>query len=179
MWAVAGALLAAFVVLAVVGALAGPHLHAAAVVAGAAAAVALVIVALAEANSELAWALFGLDVAASAAVALSAWHGLRHAVPDGAAGPAALPSGVHPISGKTLLGTEAVAVGELSPEGVVRVHGEQWSAVSVNGPVRSGARVQVVGLDGIRLEVWNEEAGAQGLPGQDWPTGTDGQGVSR
>jgi membrane-bound ClpP family serine protease len=162
MWAIAGALLGAFVVLSVLGALTGPHLHVGALVAGAAAAVALVVVALAEASSSLAWTLFGLDLCASALVGLSAWRALRPGARAGSAGGAAAPT-------RALLGTEGVAIGALQPEGVVRVGGEQWSAVSLNGPAAPGTKVQVVGISGLRLEVWNEEAGTGGLPRASWP----------
>lgn len=166
MWAVAGALLGVFVVLSVLGALTAPHLHLGALVAGAAAAVALVIVALADSTSGVAWALFGVDVCASALVGLSAWRALHHLRASGPGAPGA-PT-------RALLGAQGVALGALEPDGVVRVGGEQWSAVSVNGPAPAGARVQVVGISGLRLEVWNEEAGTHGLPQQAWPGRPDG-----
>lgn len=166
MWAVAGALLGAFVVLAALGALAGPHLHVGAAVAGVAAAVALVVVALAASSPGLAWTLFGLDVAASGVIGVSAWKALqRHGMPEVVAH--APPS--------ALVGAEGVSISALGPEGVVRVRGEQWTAVSVNGPAVAGSKVQVVGISGLRLEVWNEEAGVRGLPEQSWPQGPDGQ----
>lgn len=167
MWAVAGALLAAFVVLSVLGALTAPHLHLGAVVAGAAAAVALVIVALAESTSGVAWALFGVDVCASALVGVSAWRALHHL------GTVRTPS--HAAPTRALLGAAGIALGPLEPDGIVRVGGEQWSATSLNGPATAGARVQVVGITGLRLEVWNEEAGTHGLPQQAWPGRPDGQ----
>jgi hypothetical protein len=55
-------------------------------------------------------------------------------------------------------GQLGVAVGDLTPSGIVRVHGETWSAVAVNGTVRNGSPVQVLGVDGVRLSVWGEEA---------------------
>ncbi len=170
MWAVAGALLAAFVLLSVAGALAGPHLHVGAAIAGVAAAVALLVVALAEANGDLAWALFGIDLAASAAIGLSAWNGLRHLhhLGDHALEAAPPPPG--------LVGCLGEAVSALGPEGIVRVRGEQWTAVSMNGRAPARARVQVIGVDGLRLQVWNEETGTNGLPAPDWPN--DGQEVS-
>lgn len=169
MWAVAGALLAAFVVLTVLGALTGPHVHLGALVAGAAAAVALVIVALANSSSGLAWTLLGVDLCASALVGVSAWRALRHRSAVGTAAHA-------PTS--ALLGVEGVALGPLQPAGVVRVGAEQWSAISVNGPAAAGSHVQVVGVNGLRLEVWNEETGTHGLPQQSWPARPDGQEAS-
>jgi membrane-bound ClpP family serine protease len=51
---------------------------------------------------------------------------------------------------------EGVAVSALTPEGIVRVRGEEWSAVSVNGPVPADTKVQVLRAGGVRLEVWGE-----------------------
>ncbi len=167
MWAVAGALLGAFVVLTLLGALAGPHLHIGAVVAGAAAAVSLVVVALAASSPGLAWTLFGLDLGASGVIGVSAWRALRHREPHAL--------GTHGTPTSALVGAEGMCISALNPEGVVRIRGEQWTAVSVNGPAPAGSRVQVVGVSGLRLEVWNEEAGVRGLPEQSWPRGSDGQ----
>ena len=55
-----------------------------------------------------------------------------------------------------LRGTSGVAVTELTPVGVVRVGGENWSAESVSGPLPAGAPVHVLGARGVRLEVWSE-----------------------
>lgn len=170
MWAVAGALLAAFVLLTVLGALAAPHAHVAAAIAGAAAAVLLAIVALDSAHRELAWALFTCDVIASSAIGTLAWRGLRGAPTASNA----FTGGLTHLHGRHLpLGNDGVVVSALSPEGVVRVHGEQWSAISLNGPVPVGAHIQVVGSQGLKLEVWNEEAGAAGLPNSTWPEGRE------
>jgi membrane-bound ClpP family serine protease len=48
----------------------------------------------------------------------------------------------------------------LDPAGIVRVAGEDWTAVSLNGPVPAGGRVQVVSVRGVRLEVWGEDLSA-------------------
>ena len=56
----------------------------------------------------------------------------------------------------------AVAVGNLDPEGIVRVNGENWSAVAVNAPVPAGTPVQVVRVAGVRLEVWGDQVTALG-----------------
>lgn len=42
--------------------------------------------------------------------------------------------------------------GTLAPEGLVRVHGELWAAVSTE-PLGPGDRVEVVGLHGLTLQV--------------------------
>lgn len=54
-----------------------------------------------------------------------------------------------------LEGAEGVAVTDLTPDGIVRVRGEQWSATCVNGSVAAGSPVQVLS-SGVRLEVWGE-----------------------
>jgi hypothetical protein len=67
------------------------------------------------------------------------------------------------VAGRHLVspdGAEGVAIGDLDPEGIVRVNGENWSAVAVNGPVRAGTPVQVVRVAGVRLEVWGDETAA-------------------
>ena len=45
---------------------------------------------------------------------------------------------------------------ELTPVGVVRVGGENWSAESVSGTLPAGAPVHVLAARGVRLEVWSE-----------------------
>ena len=46
---------------------------------------------------------------------------------------------------------------DMAPEGIVRVNGEQWSAVAINPPIHAGAAVHVTSRGGVRLEVWGEE----------------------
>jgi membrane protein implicated in regulation of membrane protease activity len=50
-----------------------------------------------------------------------------------------------------------VAENPLEPEGLVRVHAETWSATPLKGTLRAGAHVQVIGADGVRLEIWSRE----------------------
>ncbi|MCU1490131.1 MAG: hypothetical protein JWM85_1536 [Acidimicrobiaceae bacterium] len=161
MWAVAAALLGAFCVLIAAGALGGPHVHVGAVFAGIAAAVLLAMLAIGGTDPGLAWALLALDVAGSAVVGVSAYHGITRA-------PAASRK-------RSLVGAAGVAVGTMGPEGVVQVRGERWSATCLNGPVPSGAQIEVVGVNGIRLEVWHAEAGTLGLGEPSWPQ-SEGQG---
>lgn len=146
MWIVAGVLLGLVVLSALVGFHSGPHAHAAAGVIGVAAAAWLVLMAVSGRSGPALWALLSADLVVSAGVGVMAWSGLssRHA-----AGGQHLPA---------LEGAEGVAVSDLVPEGIVRVRGEQWSAVSLNGRVRAGTRVQVLHVAGVRLEVWGEEA---------------------
>jgi membrane-bound serine protease (ClpP class) len=51
-----------------------------------------------------------------------------------------------------LLGRAGVAATPLQPEGWVVVQGERWRA-QADGPLDLGARVEVVGIDGLRLRV--------------------------
>ena len=54
---------------------------------------------------------------------------------------------------ESLAGSVGTAITALSPEGLVRLSGEQWSARSVEGEVPAGQSVEVVGRDGLRLLV--------------------------
>jgi len=59
-----------------------------------------------------------------------------------------------PQSGaQSLIGHEGIAVSNLSPTGQIRVDQQDWSALSVEGNVREGERVRVVGVSGVRLQV--------------------------
>lgn len=150
MWVIAGVLLGLVVLASLVGFHSGPHVHAAAGAIGVIAAVWLVLMAVDGRSTPILWALLSADLVVSAGVGVMAWNGLSG---RGAAGE-------HPNS---LEGAEGVAVSALVPEGIVRVRGEQWSAVSVNGQVEAGTPVQVLRCVGVHLEVWGEEA--QTLPG--------------
>jgi membrane protein implicated in regulation of membrane protease activity len=56
----------------------------------------------------------------------------------------------------SLRGTSGRALTPLTPQGVVQVGGESWSAVSLSGPLPAGAEVHVAGIDGVRLAVWSD-----------------------
>jgi membrane-bound serine protease (ClpP class) len=61
--------------------------------------------------------------------------------------------GVKVVTGvENLVGAVGNAVEPLEPEGHVRVHGELWEARSAT-PAAQGARVRVVAVDGLELEV--------------------------
>jgi membrane-bound ClpP family serine protease len=145
MWIVAGVLLTLVVLTALGGFHVGPHAHA---VSGALAAVTAMWLLVMAVTGHAVPALWGLLIAdlvllgIVAALALLARAALRR--------PGALPAD------PSLAGIMGTAVSSLSPEGVVRVRGENWSAVSVNGPVAVGDPVQVLGRHGVRLEVWAE-----------------------
>jgi membrane-bound serine protease (ClpP class) len=51
-----------------------------------------------------------------------------------------------------LLGKEGSAKSDVHADGSVFVHGEFWNAYS-DEPVAAGSRVEVVGVDGMRLKV--------------------------
>lgn len=52
-----------------------------------------------------------------------------------------------------VIGMEGVAHTALRPNGVAQIASEQWSVESVGGNVREGARIRVVGADGLKLKV--------------------------
>ena len=151
MWTIAGILLGVVIVASLVGFHTGPHAHMVAAVAG-------VLVA--------AWFLF--MVADGRSSSSSGWSSAPTSSYRFALG--SRPGGCCPLRDEdvrhfnSLEALEGVAVSDLTPEGIVRVRGEQWTASSVNGTVRSGARVQVLRADGVRLEVWGEEADAPPPP---------------
>ena len=144
MWVVVGVLLGLALLAALLGLHAGPHSHLLAGALGIAAAVVLVVMAIGGRAAPGLWVLFSADVvlSAGAVVAATKGLGLRHSLPWG-----------HGTGG--LEGAEGRALTDLDPDGLVRVHGESWSATSLNGPVRAGTGVQVIKA-GVRLGVWGE-----------------------
>jgi membrane-bound ClpP family serine protease len=145
MWVGVGVLLGLMVLASVVGFHVGLHSHLVGIVMGTAAAVWLVVMAATGSSSSLLWTLFGADLVVSGGLAMIAWKGF---VSQGR------------ISGhgsRSLAAAEGVSVTDLTPEGVVRVRGENWSATSLNGSATAGSRVQVVEV-GVRLSVWCEES---------------------
>jgi len=149
MWIIAGVLLGLVVLTTLVGFHSGPHTHVVAGGVGVLAAAWLVVMAVNGRSVPILWALLTADLVVSVGVGVMAWYGL-----SGRASPAH-----RPVS---LEGEEGVALSDLTPEGIVRVRGEQWSAVSVNGTVLAGTRVQVLRTSGVHLEVWGE--GAEAAP---------------
>jgi len=148
MWIVAGVLLGLVLLGSLVGFHSGPHVHLVAGAIGVLAAAWLIVMAVNGRSAPILWALLTADLVVSAGVGVLAWSGLSN----------------RPTSGRgpgSLEGAPGVALSDLSPEGIVRVRGEQWSAVAVNGTVRAGSPVQVLRCVGVRLEVWGEEAAAE------------------
>jgi membrane-bound ClpP family serine protease len=156
MWIVAGALLGAVVLASVAGFHAGPHAHVVAAVFGVIAAGWLVLMAATGYAAPVLWVLLSADVVIASGIGVMGWVSLTR-TRTGVLGPRV----------SQLEGEEGVAVSDLTPEGIVRVRGEQWSATSLNGTVPAGSRVQVLGTKGVRLEVWGErpEADAGGAGG--------------
>jgi membrane-bound ClpP family serine protease len=147
MWVVAGVLLGLVVLTSLIGFHVGPHAHFAAGILGMLAAVWLIVMAVDGRTAPVLWALLSADLVVSAGIGTMAWKGLTT-------------RGVK-VSGRGLVspvGADGVAVGDLSPNGIVRVNGENWSAVALNGDVPAGSPVEVLRVSGVRLEVWSDEA---------------------
>jgi len=53
----------------------------------------------------------------------------------------------------SMLGSKGKVASPLAPEGLVKIRGELWGAVSVDGNVAEGEEVEVVGEKGLRLVV--------------------------
>ena len=54
---------------------------------------------------------------------------------------------------EALLGKEGIVTSALTPKGVVRVEGEDWSAVAEAEPINSGELVEIIGVEGVTLRV--------------------------
>jgi membrane-bound ClpP family serine protease len=146
MWVIAGVLLGLVVLVSLTGFHTGPQAHLLAGALGIVAAAWIVAMAANGRSAPVLWALLSSDLVVSAGVGALAYKGFsgrRTYVPPR-----------HRVSPEAAQG---VAVSDLAPNGLVRVRGETWSAVSVNGTVRSGAPIQVLRAEGVRLEVWGEE----------------------
>jgi membrane-bound ClpP family serine protease len=161
MWIGAGVLLGVVAVASIVGFHIGHYAHMLATAAGVAAAGVLIGMAASGNTQPLVFVLLGADAVVTAGVGTIAWKGMRDPSLRAA-------HHVHSIVGK-----EGVAVGSLDPAGIVRVQGENWTASSLNGRIEDGDRVQVIGIEGVRLSVWGEHGVAevsQGLRGAELPT---------
>jgi membrane protein implicated in regulation of membrane protease activity len=147
MWIVAGILLGLALLGALAGLHVGPHGHALGTAAGVLAAVwLLIMLALGDARPIL-YVLLGADVSITALMGVAGWRVLS--TPNAMA--------EHDTPPPSCEGHFGVAVGALEPGGIVRVDGEEWSAESVNGTVPAGGRVQVLRVNGMKLEVWGED----------------------
>lgn len=148
MWISTGALLGLLCLAILAGFHVGPHAHGVAVAIGILVGGWLIYLMVDQGPGALLWTLLGVDLVVGAGVAALAWRGLRASGGE--------TEGTHRCS--SLEGVEGVAVSELAPEGIVRINGEHWSAISVNGTVRPATPVQVLRASGVRLEVWGEDA---------------------
>jgi len=148
MWIMTGALLGLLCLAILVGFHVGPHAHAVAVAVGVLIAGWFVYLMIDRGAGPVLWTLLGADLVVGAGVGALAWRGLKGY--DDVSEP------VH--GGSPIEGAEGVAVSDLAPDGIVRVNGEHWSAVSVNGTVAAATPVQVLRAAGVRLEVWGEDA---------------------
>lgn len=153
MWIVAGVLLGSMVLAALASLHVGPHGHGVAALLGVLAAVWLLVMVGLGLGRPLLFALLGADVVLSGGLGFLAWKGFTAPAPEDA----------HERGPSGRLG---VAMSDLDPYGIVRVGGEEWSAESVNGRIAAGDRVQVVGREGIRVQVWGEQ---EREPQLDWP----------
>jgi membrane-bound ClpP family serine protease len=152
MWIITGVLLGMVCLATAIGFHTGPHTHSVAAALGALGAGWIGYLLVSRGAGPVIWSLLGADLFVAAGVGALAWKGL----PDGDA--------TGEGSQLTQLeGLEGVAVSELAPEGIVRVRGELWSAVSLHGAVLAGSPVQVFRHAGVRLEVWCDEADVASL----------------
>jgi membrane-bound ClpP family serine protease len=147
-WVVAGILLGIVVLSALVGFHAGPLAHVVSVVAGVLAAAWLVVMLVLGESRPLLFVLLGADLSISSLLGYGAWRAVVIDRGLSASGH----RGTKPLEG--MMGT---ALSDLMPGGLVRVRGEDWSAVSLNGAVRAGTPVQVIEAGGVRLGVWGEQ----------------------
>lgn len=59
---------------------------------------------------------------------------------------------------EAMIGKTGTTLSRLDPEGTVRIHYEVWSATSGGGDIDEGARVEVLGVNGLLLTVREKEA---------------------
>jgi len=53
----------------------------------------------------------------------------------------------------SMVGTAGKASGALAPEGMVKIRGELWGAISEEGDIADGEKIIVTGEDGLKLMV--------------------------
>ena len=79
------------------------------------------------------WSLLGADLIIGLGIGVLGWKGLTRRPEDSGDG-----------HSNSLEGEQGIATTHLAPEGLVRVRGELWSAISINGTVPASTPVQVV-----------------------------------
>jgi membrane protein implicated in regulation of membrane protease activity len=154
MWIITGVLLGLVCLATVFGFHAGPHAHGVAGALGVFAGGCLVYLLIEHGSGPGLWSVLGVDLLSSAGLAVLGWKGVSEYKEE------VLADHRHPLEG-----VEGVAVSDLVPDGIIRIRGEEWSAISVNGSARRDTRVQVLRATGVRLEVWSEEAERQSSEG--------------
>lgn len=66
------------------------------------------------------------------------------------------------IGREWLIGTEGIAVSDINPEGIVKVHEAQWRArTNRSTPITSGSPFRVAAIDGVTLEIEPLEGAAR------------------
>ena len=153
MWIITGVLLGLVGLGTFIGFHSGPHTHVLAGAIGLAAAGCLAYM-VATRPGPVLWSLLGADLIIGTGIGVLGWKGMTHRPED---------TGENRSS--SLEGEHGIAVSQLAPEGIVRVRGELWSAVSINGTVPASTSVQVVRAGGVRVEVWGEDAQMKPPPG--------------
>ena len=146
MWIVTGVLLGLVALATFIGFHSGPHTHVLAGAIGLAAAGCLVYM-VATRPGPVLWSLLGADLIIGTGIGVLGWNGLTHRPEDTGGSPS-----------NSLEGEHGIAMSQLAPEGIVRVRGELWSAISINGIVPASTPVQVVRAVGVRVEVWGDDA---------------------
>jgi membrane-bound ClpP family serine protease len=146
MWIITGVLLGLVGLAAIVGFHSGPHTHVLAAAIGLAAGGCLAYM-VATRPGAVPWSLLGADLIIATGIGILGWKGLALSPED---------TGDSRLS--SIEGEHGIAMSRLSPEGIVRVRGELWSAVSVNGTVPVSTPVHVVRAAGVRVEVWGDDA---------------------
>jgi membrane-bound serine protease (ClpP class) len=67
-----------------------------------------------------------------------------------------------PVQGlSNMVGSTGVVVQDLSPDGLVKIHGEIWKGSSKEGNIKIGVGVIVTAQDGLRLIVRSVESAAE------------------
>jgi membrane-bound ClpP family serine protease len=62
------------------------------------------------------------------------------------------------VTGKEgMIGLSGEVTQALTPQGVIKVNDEYWKAKSVGGDVPAGEEVEIVGIDGLKVEVERKE----------------------
>ena len=64
-----------------------------------------------------------------------------------------------PMGLSSMVGTGGETVSPLGPEGMVKIRGELWRAVSDGGKINAGEEVVVVGQNGLKLSVRKIDGG--------------------